>query len=138
MMGLPTYTLRKRKARDMDFLFGTWLDSWRVSRWAGTVPNHLFYETHRQLIEDLLARGAFVVLAHKPGVEDDLLGFACSELKDSRCVLHYAYTKTEASPEVRSALVAACPGEKPGWISHLIPGFRDWRHAPEFARRKSL
>jgi hypothetical protein len=132
------YILRKRKAADMDFMFGTWLDSWRVSRWSGVVPNHLYYEVHRQLIEDLLARGAFVVLAHQPGNEDALLGFACSELKEGRCVLHYAYIRQGVDPEVKTALIDACPGTKPGWLTHLIPGFRDWRHNPEMARRKSL
>ena len=122
-------------------MFDSWLKDWRTSKWAGVIPNHMYFETQRVLIEDLLARGAKVKVAYPTGREDVILGWACSELKEGKCVLHYLYTKDPfLGLGVSTLLLASLPGEKPGFLTHRIQGkeFREWRHAPEMARRKSL
>lgn len=132
--------LRKRKAEDIDFIFDSWLQSWRKNRYAGTIPNNMYYEVQRCLIEDLLARGAMVVVACSPRDIDDIYGWACAECKDNRTVLHYLHTKAGSPPDTIDRLLSALPGLQPGFITHKLSDkrFAAWRHAPEIARRKVL
>lgn len=132
------YEIRPFRADDLDYVYDSWLNQWRASRWAGVVPNHLYYPTQRALIDGLIARGAVILVADEGRT---LLGWACGEVKDGRTVLHYARTKDPyAQWEIDRALVAALPGEKPGFLTHWLPRYAKdgWTHAPEMARRKDL
>lgn len=122
-------------------VFDSWLKSWRISKFAGVIPNHLYFETQRTLIEDLIARGAVIKVAYPTGREDIILGWACSEVKEGKCVLHYLYTKDPfIGLGIPDLLLAALPGDKPGFLTHKLhlKELKEWRHAPEIARRKSL
>lgn len=133
--------VRKRIPSDIPFIFDSWMKSWRISKWAGCVPNHLFFESQRVLIEDLIARGAWILVAHPSGQLDTIIGWACAEQKDEKCVLHYLYYKDAfRGLGVADLLLAALPGSKPGYITHKLPEklFKEWRHTPEMARRKAL
>lgn len=124
---------------DARFVYSSWLDSWRKSRYAGCVPNHLYYETTRTAIEDLIGRGATVIVAELDG---ELLGFACGEAKDGKKVHHYTYVKDPFLRKgVEERLLAALPGDEPGWFTFAQEWLlkdRRWKHAPEIARRKQL
>lgn len=134
---------RPPKPSDLNLVFDSYLRSWRGSKWAGVIPNHLYYETQRVVLEDLLRRGATLVLAYPdPDPEvDTILGWACGEEKSGVCVLHYVYVKDPflALP-VLPALLASLPGTQPGLFTHRqeLKQLRAWRHLPEIARRKSL
>ncbi len=132
-------TIRKAVANDVPFIMSGWLNSWRTSKHAGVIPNHLYYDTTRTLIEDLIARGAILIVAEVQGV---LLGFAAGEVKDGKTVLHYCYCKDVFHRTgVEDKLIAALPGEKPGWFTfyqNRIGALKEWRWAPEIARRKTL
>ena len=133
--------VRTHKAEDIAFIFDTYLKSWRMSKWAGTIPNHLYFETQRQALEGLIGRGARVVVAHPDGHDDAILGWAIGEEKEGKCVVHYVYIKDSyAGFQVADHLLAALPGSKPGFMTHkmYLASLRDWVHAPEMARRKSL
>lgn len=133
--------VRDREPEDLALVFDSWLKTWRTSKWAGVIPNHLYFETQRVLIEDLIGRGAVIKLAYPDGRPDVILGWACGEVKEGKTVLHYLYTKDPfiglGIPEL---LLAALPGDKPGFITHRLPlkDLKEWRHTPEIARRKSL
>lgn len=139
------YEIRPFRAEDLDYLVDAWLNSWRTNRYAGVVPNHLYYSTHRTLIEDLIARGATIVVADtgkklKNG-KAFILGFACAEEKDGICILHYTTTKDPFLRRgVEAALIEALPGRKPGRITHHLDRFTSagWLHTPAMARRKVL
>lgn len=135
-------TYRPACADDMPFLKDAWLNSWRVSRYAGVVRNCDYYEVTRNLIEDLIARGAVVYVAEFRG---ELLGFACGEVKDGISVHHYTYLKdpfhSRSKGEVEERLLNLMPGTKPGFFTFAQERFlrdRAWRHTPEMARRKTL
>lgn len=122
-------------------VFDSWLKDWRTSKWAGVIPNHLYFETQRTLIEDLIARGSVIKIAYPTGRPDIILGWACAEEKEGKAVLHYLYTKDPfLGLGVSNLLLTALPGEKPGFITHRLQGkeYKEWRHTPEMARRKSL
>jgi hypothetical protein len=133
--------VRDRRPEDLAMVFDSWLKSWRTSKWAGVIPNHLYFETQRVLIEDLIARGASIKIAYPSGREDIILGWACGEEKEGKTVLHYLYTKDPfiglGIPEL---LLNALPGAKPGFVTHKLhlKETKEWRHTPEIARRKSL
>lgn len=74
---------------DVPFIFNSWLKSFRTSPFAGVIPNHLYYEVYRTTIEDLIARGAEVLVACDSAKETRILGYICFE---PNC-LHYLYVK---------------------------------------------
>lgn len=122
-------------------VFDSWLKSWRTSKFAGVIPNNLYFEVQRTLIEDLINRGAKVFIAHPTDLPDVILGWACGEEKEGKTVLHYLYTKDPfLGMGVADKLLASLPGAKPGFITHRLQGkeYKEWRHTPEIARRKSL
>lgn len=137
--------LREHKAEDLPLIFDSYLKSWRTQKAAGTIPNHLFFEVQRTLLEDLLGRGAVVRVAHPEGHPDLILGWVCGEVKEGKTVLHYLYVKDpylekNSGLQLANVLVQSLPGEKPGFITHLqrLKETKEWRHTPEMARRKSL
>lgn len=133
--------VRNRKPEDLPLVFDSYLKSWRVSKFAGVIPNHLYFDTQRTLLEDLIQRGASVYVCYPEGHEDLILGWACSEVKEGKCVLHYLYVKDPylgmRLPEI---LLESLPGDKPGFFTHQqkLKETKEWRHTPEMARRKSL
>lgn len=133
--------IRDRVPEDLALVMDSWLKDWRTSKWAGVIPNHLYFETQRVLIEDLIARGAIIKVAYPDGRPDVILGWACAEVKEGKAVLHYLYTKDPfIGLGIPGLLLAALPGTKPGFITHKLPlkETKEWRHTPEIARRKSL
>lgn len=122
-------------------VFDSYLKSWRTNKAAGTIPNHLYFEVQRTLLEDLISRGAQLQVAYPEGHEDVILGWACGEEKDGKTVLHYVYVKDPfLGLNIPDRLISALPGAKPGYLTHKLgtKETREWRHTPEMARRKSL
>lgn len=136
---MEDYTVRPATADDIPFVFDSWLNSWRTSKWAGVVRNCDYYSTTRSVIEDLIARGAVLLVAD---AGPTLLGWVCAEEKDGRAVLHYLYTKDAyLRLGVEERLLDAVPGVKPGFFTFYLHRFAKsvgWSFAPEIARRKSL
>lgn len=133
--------VRGYTADDLALVFDSWLKTWRTSKWAGVIPNHLYFDTQRTLIEELISRGACIKVAHPTGREDIILGWACAEEKEGKTVLHYLYTKDPfIGLGIPALLLASLPGDKPGFVTHKIAlkETKEWRHTPEMARRKSL
>lgn len=141
---------RAAKAEDAALIMDSWLKSWRTSAWAGTVPNHLYFETQRTTIEQLLLRGAKFEVAVASEHPDLILGWACHELTQDtppRTIIHYVYVKDPylKLPEaIGETLARRAPGVQPGYYTHRyrtvvesLPGRDDWRHAPEIARREA-
>jgi len=135
-------TYRPIAEDEWPFIKDAWLNSWRVSRYAGVIRNCDYYEVTRTLIEDLVARGAVVFVAEYKG---ELLGFSCGEVKDGLTVHHYTYLKdpfhSRSRGEVEERLLSFLPGVGPGWFTFAQERFlkdKQWKHAPEMARRKAL
>ena len=133
------YVIRKAVAHDVPLILDSWLNSWRQSKYAGVIRNNDYYETQRSVIEDLIARGATLIVADAGRT---LFGWACSELKDGLTVVHFVWVKDiYLRKGVEEALLDALPGTKPGFFTHYLHALgknREWRWAPEMARRKTL
>lgn len=130
---------RPSNPSDLSYIYDTWLNSWRISPYAGTVPNSLYFDTQRQTIAGLLARGASLRVVTL-GAETNVVGWTCFEIKDGLTVLHYLYSSDPyLTPEISAHLVDTCLGPS-GFITHQQGNkrFKAWKHLPEIARRKSL
>lgn len=138
---------RPAQPADIPFILDSWMKSWRNSPWAGTIPNNRYFETQRDCIEQLIARGMEVIVAtHEP--TGRILGYiAYEQTQDTpaRTVVHYLYVKDaylRVRPSIAEALLERTPGAKPGYFSHRYRTVSDtcrsdagWRHAAEIARR---
>lgn len=79
---------------DKDFVFDSWLKSWRTQRVAGVIPNNLYFDTMRATIENLVARGSTITIACDVVDNDRIYGWICWELTPDKIpVVHYLYVK---------------------------------------------
>jgi len=135
-------SIRPIKAEDLSFILDSWLKDWRTSKFAGTIPNHLYFPTQRATIEGLIGRGAVFRVLCAEGATDTILGWACGEVKDGQTILHFVYLRDSLikHTELFTELVGALPGNKPGIITHnqQLKVFKEWRWIPEIVRRKDL
>lgn len=136
-------SIRDHKPSDLNFIFDSWMKSWRTSRWAGLIPNNMYYDVTRTIIEDLLARGSKLRVAFIAEYPDAIIGWACHEMKDGSPVLHYLHVKEPylgLSFHVADTLIADLPGSHPGFITfnQQRKQTREWKHVPEMARRLAL
>lgn len=135
---VAAYLIRSFVPDDLRLVFHAWLNDWRTSKYAGCVPNNLYYPTTRTLIEDLIGRGAKILVADSGR---SLLGWVCFEEKQGKTVLHYVYTKDAfVTAGVHEALIASISSETPGFMTFFNPKLakNGWSHCPEMARRRSL
>lgn len=137
---------RDARPDDISFIFDSWLRSWRNSPWAGIIPNNLYFALTRNVIEQLVARGAKLEVACLAADPDRILGWCCSEQTGEDAVIHYCYTKDPyLNLGINESLVARASGKKPGFytfryrqvVDACQPQGKDgWHHTPEIARRK--
>lgn len=82
---------------EVGFVIRSWLKSFRKSDYAGPIPMHLYYDTYRAVVEDILARpGVEVWVAFNTEEDDrsnDIYGYCVIERGCRSPVLHFAYTK---------------------------------------------
>jgi GNAT superfamily N-acetyltransferase len=142
-------TTRMMKPNDLNFVFDSWLKSWRSNKYAGVIPNNLYYSTYRSTIEGLVGRGAEVVVAVNSEDEDHILGYVCFETTpDGFSCIHYLYVKDPYLKRgVDAILLEQVKGQKPGFFTFKYsqvtealfkrwPNLGVWKWAPEIARRK--
>jgi hypothetical protein len=132
---------RAMTAADVPFVMDTWSKCWRVSPWAGTIPNNRIHEIVRETVAGLLSRGARVEIACAKSDPDKILGYTCHEHLPESTVIHWTYVK---DPYRQMGLATEliernAPQGTPRYYTHRTRDaayFRGWRHAPEIARRK--
>ncbi len=138
-------SFREWRDEDRAFVMDSWLRSYRSSKWAGITPNHLYFDVTRVCINQLLDRGAKILIAHAPTSEDAIIGFLCYEqLKNGEVAVHYCYVKDPyRRAGVASRLIARVytDHEKPLYYTFrtdFAKYFKGIRlgFAPEIARRK--
>ena len=135
--------IREAEPDDLNFIYDAWFKSWRSSKYAGVVPNNRYFELMRETVENLVGRGARLLVAVASG---RLLGFICYEMTtDGLPVCHYIYVK---DPYFKFGVGELLRDEafpnmlEPGFITFKSPivmkYFSDFKHAPEIARRKDI
>ena len=135
--------VREASAEDLNFIYDSWFKSWRGCKYAGVIPNNRYYDLMRETVENLVGRGAKLLVAVCAG---RLLGFVCFEhTTDGKSVVHYIYVKDPYFKFGVGELLRdeAFPGlVEPGFMTFKSPivmkYFDDFKHCPEIARRKDI
>ena len=135
--------VRDVEPEDLNFIYDSWFKTWRSSKYAGVVPNNKYYELMREVVENLVGRGATIKVATS---SNRLLGFICYEhTQDNKPVIHYIYVKDPYFKFGVGELLRdeAFPGLlEPGFMTFksniVMKYFSDFKHAPEIARRKEI
>lgn len=140
---LESVTYRALEPDELPFVLDSWSRSWRVSEWAGTVPNHLAASVLRELVGGLIARGAKITVADFGG---RILGWVCYEHKGDDTVLEFCYVKDPYRRRgLGRELVSHAIGDRRGEVfythktrasKYVLPERAQW--APEIARRRDL
>lgn len=92
---LDYVSFREYRDGDYNFLLSNWAKSYRGSPYSGPIPNNRYHETMKELVDQLLERGAYVVLAVSQDNDDQFLGFVCWEQAAAAAVVHYVFVKDE-------------------------------------------
>jgi hypothetical protein len=131
-------------ALDIKFIRDSWLASYRTSPWAGAVPNNLYQEVYTNAIDQLLARGAKLLVVRNPANKDLVIAWACFELTGrGEVVVHFAYTKpvyrrNGACRALLNAILKHANQER-FFVTYKTAHTRYFKNAtfrPEIARRK--
>lgn len=82
-----------RKISDEDFLYATWIKSFRDSGFARAVPTPIYNRSQRKRIDRLLeGEDTYVVVACSPETPELIFGYAVGQTPN---VLHYLYVKKD-------------------------------------------
>lgn len=84
--------IREANQEDVNFIFASWLRSYRASKWAKQITNTVYFAEHHKVLERLLKNNKVFVACHNddPG---QLYGFICADKIDNIFCLHYIYVK---------------------------------------------
>ena len=82
-----------RKVSDEDFLYATWIKSFRDSSFARAVPTPIYNRSQRKRIDQLLEdEDTYVIVACSPETPEHIYGYAVGAVPN---VLHYLYVKKD-------------------------------------------
>lgn len=84
--------VRPATEADINFIFSSWLKSYRDSFFAATISTTVYYAEHHKVVERLL-KSCEVYVACSDADTSELYGFVCGERVDGILVIHYAYVK---------------------------------------------
>jgi hypothetical protein len=134
------FDIRDSRPDEANFIMSSWLRVWKVSPFAGCIPNHLFRQVTRTAIEQLILRGARFRVAVSG---DRILGWMCSEqTRRGEAVVHAGYCRESyILLGVLEALRDDVEGSRPIRYTHRTRQLANAlgesaRHCPEIARRK--
>ena len=81
---------------DVRFIRHSWVQSFRISHYAGMSPMENYYETQHRWIQKLMDRDDVCVLvAFNTDHESQIYGFLCTEGGFTLPVVHYVYVKSD-------------------------------------------
>lgn len=129
---------------DRDFIFHSWLQSYRRSPATHAMADYPYYLTQQKTAERLVARSRVAVVRPVDWPEG-VIGWVCAEQQDSAFVLHYGYVKGRyratrtRGPSFFWGLVESMEPRGELLFTHLRPPFTNtltkhgYSHAPERA-----
>ncbi len=131
------------EADEFNFVFDSYARSFKKSKWAGCVPNHLYDSVSRACMSEIIDRGARVVVAVEG--EDGarrIVGYSITE--PVKKTVHYIYVKRDLRGLGigHRLLDEATDGDLAGWVYTHKTGacdrfFRGMLWEPQGARALS-
>lgn len=141
----PTwYELRPAAPTELPAVYEAWTGTWKRSRAAGCVPNHLINEITYAAITQLLQRGMRVDVLVARAAPDVVLGWVAHERdkRSDQAVVHYLFIKDSLRRRGYGQLLLDGIGAGERFIyTHQTSFARYWPgayHNPGIARRKDL
>lgn len=134
---VPLFCLRPYCAEtDRAFVHGTWLASNRYAPASQGLP-HLLYEAEERPRIAAMVRESQVMVAHAPGEETALMGFAAWAYRPTvdRVIVHQVYVSKPARRLGIARALLEHLAEHPAWMTHLpvirtngrLPVPKGWR-----------
>jgi hypothetical protein len=123
-------SVRHASEEDVNFLFHSWLRSYRDSSFAKDVSTDHYYSSHKRLVSGLLARCQVYVACNPTDVEQ-IYGFMAWERIADVLVVHYAYVKYSFRHlgVARRLWASVNPTDEPTLCTHAGKSFGDLRRA---------
>lgn len=84
--------IRQAEPDDINFIYATWLKSYRASRLARSIDADTYYSGEHYLIDKLLA-DASVLVASDVDDGKHIYGYLVFERTSDKNIVHYVYTK---------------------------------------------
>jgi len=85
------YQIRVAQESDANFIFNSWMESYRKSFFAKFIPKFIFSTNHHELIKSTIQRSR-VLCAVCIDDPNQIYGWVCVEPGETEC-LHYIYVK---------------------------------------------
>jgi ribosomal protein S18 acetylase RimI-like enzyme len=130
---------------DFNYVRESWLMAFRKSPWAGIIPNNAYETVMSDAVNQLLHRGAKLLMIRNPANPELVIGWTCFELTArGEVVIHFIFVKpTYRRNGAASAMLRVILGHarqerffytcKTGQAKF----FKNGTHRPEIARRKN-
>lgn len=77
---LKIIDFRPAVPEDINFVYDSWIKTWRKSPYSGTTPNNRFHEVTREMIQQLIQRGAKIEIAFNVEDRDQIIGYSMHEM----------------------------------------------------------
>lgn len=112
-------SLREGEADDAPFILNSWLKSYRVSNFARTITNTVYFEGHHTVIRNILKKATVLVACNQQN-PSQIYGYLVYEKVDNVPVIHYCYVKhTFRGLGIgKKLLLSAKTLEEPGVFTH--------------------
>lgn len=140
----PWYVVRAPSPEELPAVFEAWAGTWKRSRSAGCIPNHLFAEVTFTAITQLLERGMQVLVLAARSHPDVPLAWVAFE-RDKRAdqvIVHYLFTRDSFRRRGLAQTLLDSIGAGQKFIYTHQTGYAkywpDAFHNPGIARRKEL
>lgn len=140
------YDLRPAAPSELAAVMEAWAGTYRKSRSAGCIPNHLFNEVTFTAITQLLQRGAHVQVLVDKRAPELVLAWICFEQdkRSSQPVVHYMFVRDGFRQRGLSKVLLAAAGMQSDGkfvYTHSTPFMQYYPGGywnPGIARRKAL
>lgn len=138
------YSIRPATPAELPGVYEAWAGTWKRSRSAGCIPNHLFNEVTFTAITQLLQRGMKVAVLVADAAPELVLAWVAYEAdaRSDQMIVHYLFTKDGFRQRGLAKTLLAHIGAGEKFIYTHQTGFAKYwpqaYHNPGIARRKSL
>jgi hypothetical protein len=138
------HLLRPATPVELPSVYESWAGTWRRSRSAGCIPNHLFNEVTFTAITQLLQRGMRVSVLTAKAAPSVVLGWIAYErdTRSDQVIVHYMFIKDGFRQRGYAQLMLDEVGAGRKFIyTHQTPFAKYWPaayHNPGICRRKAL
>lgn len=88
----PQVRIRAATEEDVNFIFNSWLKSFRDSAFARNITDTVYFDQHHKVLEDLL-KSCDVLIACNNINSGEIYGYIVTERVSGIFVTHFAYTK---------------------------------------------